>query len=80
MDALTIARCVSIRLATRPMHKRCLTRWCVPFMTRATTGFYSVDAEGAPLDTTKDLYTHAFVVFAYAEYARRSRRCIARRR
>jgi mannose/cellobiose epimerase-like protein (N-acyl-D-glucosamine 2-epimerase family) len=34
--------------------------------------FYSVDAHGAPLDTTKDLYTHAFVVFACAEYARRS--------
>lgn len=33
--------------------------------------FYSVDAEGAPLDTTKDLYTHAFVVFACAEYGGR---------
>jgi mannose-6-phosphate isomerase len=32
---------------------------------------YSVDAQGAPLDTTKDLYTHAFVVFACAEYAAR---------
>jgi mannose-6-phosphate isomerase len=31
--------------------------------------FYSVDAQGAPLDTTKDLYTHAFLVFACAEYA-----------
>lgn len=31
--------------------------------------FYSVDAQGAPLDTTKDLYTHAFVVFACAHYA-----------
>jgi mannose/cellobiose epimerase-like protein (N-acyl-D-glucosamine 2-epimerase family) len=30
--------------------------------------FYSVDANGAPLDATKDLYTHAFVVFACAEY------------
>lgn len=30
---------------------------------------YSVDAEGAPLDTTKDLYTHAFVIFACAQYA-----------
>ncbi len=30
--------------------------------------FYSVDAGGAPLDTTKDLYTHAFVVFACAQY------------
>ncbi|GAB2874436.1 AGE family epimerase/isomerase [Paraburkholderia jirisanensis] len=34
--------------------------------------FYSVDAQGAPLDTTKDLYTHAFIVFACAEYAARS--------
>jgi mannose/cellobiose epimerase-like protein (N-acyl-D-glucosamine 2-epimerase family) len=34
--------------------------------------FYSVDAQGAPLDTTKDLYTHAFVVFACAEYGRYS--------
>ncbi|RFU48746.1 AGE family epimerase/isomerase [Paraburkholderia sp. DHOC27] len=33
--------------------------------------FYSVDAHGAPLDTTKDLYTHAFVVFACAEYGAR---------
>lgn len=33
--------------------------------------FYSVDAQGAPLDTTKDLYTHAFLVFACAEYAAR---------
>ncbi|MGS0894857.1 AGE family epimerase/isomerase [Burkholderia stagnalis] len=29
---------------------------------------YSVDARGAPLDTTKDLYTHAFVVFACAAW------------
>ncbi|MBP0594842.1 AGE family epimerase/isomerase [Paraburkholderia sp. LEh10] len=34
--------------------------------------FYSVDAQGVPLDTTKDLYTHAFVVFACAEYGARS--------
>ncbi|WP_144150830.1 AGE family epimerase/isomerase [Paraburkholderia sp. BCC1885] len=34
--------------------------------------FFSVDAKGAPLDTTKDLYTHAFLVFACAEYATRS--------
>ncbi|NIF51767.1 AGE family epimerase/isomerase [Burkholderia sp. Ax-1724] len=34
--------------------------------------FYSVDALGVPLDTTKDLYTHAFVIFACAEYGRRS--------
>lgn len=31
--------------------------------------YYSVDAQGAPLDTTKDLYTHAFMIFAIAEYA-----------
>ncbi len=30
--------------------------------------FYSVDAGGEPLDRTKDLYTHAFVVFACAAY------------
>lgn len=36
--------------------------------TRKGGWFYSVDANGAPLDTTKDLYTHAFVVFACAEY------------
>ncbi|WP_175995062.1 AGE family epimerase/isomerase [Burkholderia vietnamiensis] len=30
--------------------------------------FYSIDAQGAPLDTTKDLYTHAFVVFACAAW------------
>jgi mannose/cellobiose epimerase-like protein (N-acyl-D-glucosamine 2-epimerase family) len=32
---------------------------------------YSVDAHGAPLDSTQDLYTHAFVVYACAAYARR---------
>jgi mannose/cellobiose epimerase-like protein (N-acyl-D-glucosamine 2-epimerase family) len=43
------------------------------FQDRARGGwFYSVDAQGAPLDTTKDLYTHAFVVFACAEYGARS--------
>ncbi len=31
---------------------------------------YSVDANGAPRDTTRDLYTHAFVVFACAHYHR----------
>jgi mannose-6-phosphate isomerase len=30
--------------------------------------FYSVDAKGEPLDTRKDLYTHAFIVFACAHY------------
>lgn len=33
--------------------------------------FYSVDPQGAPLDTTKDLYTHAFVVFACSVYGAR---------
>ncbi len=35
--------------------------------------FYSVDANGAPLERQKDLYTHAFIVFACAHYARVSR-------
>lgn len=30
--------------------------------------FYSVAADGQPLDTCKDLYTHAFVIFACAHY------------
>lgn len=30
--------------------------------------FYSVDAAGKPLDRRKDLYTHAFIVFACAHY------------
>jgi mannose-6-phosphate isomerase len=34
--------------------------------------YYSVDAAGAPLDMSKDLYTHAFVVFACAAYFRQS--------
>ncbi|KND54468.1 Mannose-6-phosphate isomerase [Candidatus Paraburkholderia kirkii] len=34
--------------------------------------FYSVDTGGAPLERQKDLYIHAFVVFACAHYARRS--------
>jgi len=29
---------------------------------------YSVDAAGMPLDATRDLYTHAFVIFACASY------------
>lgn len=33
--------------------------------------FYSVDPQRAALDTTKDLYTHAFVVFACAAYGER---------
>ena len=28
--------------------------------------FYSIDAQGAPLDKRKDLYTHAFIIFACA--------------
>src|SRR5580698_4383429 len=39
--------------------------------------FYSVDANGAPKERQKDLYTHAFVVFACAEYARQSHRADA---
>jgi mannose/cellobiose epimerase-like protein (N-acyl-D-glucosamine 2-epimerase family) len=39
--------------------------------------FYSVDANGAPRERQKDLYTHAFVVFACAEYARQSQRADA---
>lgn len=35
--------------------------------------FYSVDVLGAPKERQKDLYTHAFVVFATAHYAMRSR-------
>lgn len=30
--------------------------------------FYSIDPHGAPLDTGKDLYTHAFILFACAHY------------
>lgn len=30
--------------------------------------FYSVDPQGAPLDSGKDLYTHAFILFACAHY------------
>jgi mannose-6-phosphate isomerase len=43
------------------------------FLDRRNGGwFYSVDASGAPLERQKDLYTHAFVVFACAHYAKRS--------
>ncbi|WJF91786.1 AGE family epimerase/isomerase [Paraburkholderia bonniea] len=38
---------------------------------------YSVDAHGTALDTTKDLYTHAFVVFACAEYFARFGNAVA---
>src|SRR5471032_1528855 len=30
--------------------------------------FYSIDAQGKPLDKRKDLYTHAFIIFACAHY------------
>jgi mannose-6-phosphate isomerase len=30
--------------------------------------FYSIDPQGAPLDRGKDLYTHAFIIFACAHY------------
>ncbi|MGJ7514054.1 AGE family epimerase/isomerase [Pseudomonas baetica] len=30
--------------------------------------FYSIDPQGAPLDTRKDLYTHAFILFSCAHY------------
>jgi mannose-6-phosphate isomerase len=30
--------------------------------------FYSIDSHGAPLDQRKDLYTHAFILFACAHY------------
>lgn len=30
--------------------------------------FYSVDPQGQPLDRSKDLYTHAFIIFACAHY------------
>ena len=30
--------------------------------------FYSIDPQGAPLDRRKDLYTHAFILFACAHY------------
>lgn len=35
--------------------------------------FYSIDPHGAPLDTGKDLYTHAFIIFACAHYWARVR-------
>jgi hypothetical protein len=30
--------------------------------------FYSIDPQGKPLDQRKDLYTHAFILFACAHY------------
>ncbi|UVL41048.1 AGE family epimerase/isomerase [Pseudomonas sp. B21-040] len=35
--------------------------------------FYSIDPHGTPLDQRKDLYTHAFILFACAHYWDRSR-------
>ncbi len=35
--------------------------------------FYSIDPQGAPLDRRKDLYTHAFIVFACAHYWAKAR-------
>ncbi|WP_455925282.1 AGE family epimerase/isomerase [Pseudomonas putida] len=35
--------------------------------------FYSIDAQARPLDRSKDLYTHAFIVFACAHYWHKSR-------
>ncbi len=35
--------------------------------------FYSIDADGKPLDRRKDLYTHAFIIFACAHYWAKSR-------
>jgi mannose/cellobiose epimerase-like protein (N-acyl-D-glucosamine 2-epimerase family) len=47
--------------------------------TRHGGWFYSVGPDGAPLDRTKDLYTHAFVVFACAAYFAASGNADARR-
>ncbi|MCD5991187.1 AGE family epimerase/isomerase [Pseudomonas sp. CDFA 553] len=35
--------------------------------------FYSIDPQGTPLDRRKDLYTHAFIIFACAHYWARVR-------
>jgi mannose-6-phosphate isomerase len=35
--------------------------------------FYSIDPQGMPLDRRKDLYTHAFIIFACAHYWARVR-------
>ena len=39
--------------------------------------FYSIDAQGKPLDQRKDLYTHAFILFACAHYWDKSRDSLA---
>ncbi|MEE4666426.1 AGE family epimerase/isomerase [Pseudomonas alliivorans] len=35
--------------------------------------FYSIDPQGKPLDRRKDLYTHAFIIFACAHYWAKSK-------
>jgi len=58
--------------ATGAAHAHTLFEALLHFEDRERGGwFYSVDAQRAPLDTTKDLYTHAFVVFACAAYGER---------
>lgn len=39
--------------------------------------FYSIDPQGAPLDRRKDLYTHAFIIFACAHYWAKTREPLA---
>ncbi|MDF2644107.1 MAG: N-acylglucosamine 2-epimerase [Pseudomonas sp.] len=39
--------------------------------------FYSIDPEGRPLDRRKDLYTHAFIIFACAHYWAKTREPLA---
>lgn len=39
--------------------------------------FYSIDPQGKPLDRRKDLYTHAFIIFACAHYWARTREPLA---
>lgn len=39
--------------------------------------FYSIDAHGKPLDKRKDLYTHAFIIFACAHYWAKVRESLA---
>jgi mannose/cellobiose epimerase-like protein (N-acyl-D-glucosamine 2-epimerase family) len=46
---------------------------CANFADTARGGWhYSIGPDGAPRERVKDLYTHAFVIFACAEYFRRS--------
>ena len=39
--------------------------------------FYSIDPQGKPLDRRKDLYTHAFIIFACAHYWARTKEPLA---